>query len=321
MPSCSCGGARGPMAETGRWKHHSGPVCDRVDAFSVIACGACGFRHVVPIPSDRELREVYRDEYYTTDKPLYLAEHEEDLEWWRLCFAERFELFERTLRAERRRALEIGSGPGTFLEVGRSRGWEMVGIEPSRAAAAYSRDRGLEVIEGFFNDAVAQELSDFDVVHMSDVLEHLPDPKAILMRVRRVLAPDGLVAVIVPNDYNPVQEALREHFGFAPWWVAPPHHINYFDFDSLESLLQHCGFDVVERNTTFPIDWFLLMGDNYVGNPELGRECHARRKRFELRLAHAGLAELKLRLYRAFAACGLGREAFVIARLRCGSDS
>jgi SAM-dependent methyltransferase len=303
------------MAETEVWREHGGVRLDRAGEFSVIACERCAFKHVVPIPSEQELRDVYAESYYTEEKPLYLREHEEDLEWWRLCFRERYARFEQELDATRRRVLEIGSGPGTFLEVGRERGWQAVGVEPSRAAAAYARARGLEVVESFFGDALVGSLGRFDVVHLSDVLEHVPDPEAVLRRARRVLEPGGLVAVVVPNDYSAVQRALRDQHGFAPWWVAPPHHINYFDFDSLAALLERCGFAVVERTTTFPIDWFLLMGDDYVGKPAVGRECHARRKRFELRLEAAGLGEVRARLYRALAECGLGREVALLGRL------
>lgn len=304
------------MAESERWKEHVGTVCDRSGEYSIITCEPCGFRHAVPLPEEPQLEDVYRDDYYTQEKPRYLSEHEEDLSWWRLCFRERLELFERHLDARRRHVLEIGSGPGTFLEVARGRGWEATGIEPSRAAADYARARGLHVIEGFFTDALAADLTPVDVVHLSDVLEHVRDPAGMLHRAHRLLEPDGLIAVVVPNDYNPIQRALRDHQGFRPWWIAPPHHLNYFDFESLERLLERCGFELVERSCTFPIDWFLLMGDDYIDRPQVGRRCHARRKQFELALDTAELGDLKARLYRALAECGVGRQVFVTARCR-----
>jgi hypothetical protein len=97
--------------------------------------------------------------------------------------------------------------------------------------------------------------------------------------------------------------------------VAPPHHINYFDFDSLTRLLTASGFEVVVREATFPIDIFLLMGDDYVGNDELGRQSHARRKAFELTLAAAGLGGLRRALYRELAKLDLGREVLIVARV------
>ena len=120
--------------------------------------------------------------------------------------------------------------------------------------------------------------------------------------------------MVVPNDYSPFQDALRTACDLPPWWVAPPHHVNYFDFDSLAGLVARCGFEVLRRDATFPIDMFLLMGDNYLGNDELGRACHARRMRFETNLDKAGKGEVKRRLYGALAELGLGREVQILAR-------
>ena len=57
---------------------------------------------------------------------------------------------------------------------------------------------------------------------MSEVLEHLPDPAGLLRTCHGLLEPGGLVTISVPNDFNPFQQALQDHLGFEPWWVAPP---------------------------------------------------------------------------------------------------
>jgi hypothetical protein len=58
------------------------------------------------------------------------------------------------------------------------------------------------------------------------------------------------------------------------------------------------------------MELFLLMGDDYVTNSQLGPACHARRKRLEAALP----IELRRALYRSFASVGLGRNCVVIAR-------
>lgn len=295
------------------WGEHDGAVLDRRGEFRVLECTACGFRHVVPLPSADELRALYRHEYYAVEKPLYLERSREDEPWWRLVHRERFEAFESWLGAGRRRVLDVGSGPGTFLAVGRERGWQALGIEPSRQAAAHARALGLDVVEEFLTPELAPRLGAFDAVHLNEVLEHLPDPRGHLELCRDLLAPGGLVCVAVPNDYNPFQAVLRATAGYAPWWVAPPHHLNYFDFDSLSRLLERAGFAVLRREATFPIELFLLMGEDYIGDDALGRVCHARRKLFEARLDAAGAGGLKRELYARLAELGLGRQALVYA--------
>jgi len=302
------------MPKKRRWQNHVGYVLDSVEGFDVLECEVCGFKHIVPIPTARELEIVYRECYYAIEKPLYLERSREDLEWWNLVYSERYDTFEELLPPDRRRILDVGSGPGFFLLYGKERGWETLGIEPSAQAAAHSRGLGLDIVEDFLTEKSAQKLGKFDVVHMSEVLEHVPDPANILQLAYQVLRPGGLLCVVVPNDYNPFQSALRTACGFKPWWLAPPHHINYFDFESLSQLLSNSGFDVILREATFPIDIFLLMGDNYIGNDALGRHCHSKRKIFENNLTAAGLTKMKRELYRMFARSGIGREAVVVGR-------
>jgi SAM-dependent methyltransferase len=287
---------------------------DSQEGFDVIDCETCGFRHIVPIPTPEELEHVYRQEYYSLEKPLYLERHREDLSWWNQVYDERYELFAKLLPVGSRRILDVGSGPGFFLLRGKELGWQTLGIEPSAQSAAHSRELGLDIVEEFLSPKITPRLGCFDVVHLSQVLEHISDPKNFLDQVHDLVKPGGLVHLIVPNDYNPFQIALKKTCGFEPWWVAPPHHINFFDFDSLTGLMERCGFEVVHRDTTFPIDLFLLMGDNYIGNDALGRACHSRRKTFETNLIKSGMVSLKQDLYKALAGLGLGREVVLVGR-------
>lgn len=302
------------MVEKKKWKEHAGTVLDSVKGFDVIECEPCGFSHIVPIPGIEELDEVYRKEYYSTEKPLYLERYREDLDWWNLTYNERYDKFEEVLAPARRRILDVGSGPGYFLLQGKKRGWETVGIEPSKQAARHSKDLGLNIVEEFLSEDTAEGLGKFDVVHMSAVLEHIPDPGWMIELCKNLLNPGALICIVVPNDYNPFQLALRKACAFDRWWVAPPHHINYFSHDSLSQLLVKNGFEIVDHTTTFPMELFLLMGDNYVGNDQLGRHCHSKRKAFELNLEKADNSKLKHEMYKALTSLGAGREVQIIAK-------
>lgn len=303
------------MVNIKQWRNHKGNIIDTVKGFDVIECRACKFKHIIPIPTVDELDSVYRHEYYAIEKPLYLKRHKEDLDWWNSVYNERYDIFEKELTINRRKILDVGSGPGFFLLRGKQRGWQTLGIEPSKKAVRHSRELGLNIIEAFLSKANAKQLGKFDVVHMSEVFEHISDPKGMLQIAKSVLNPGGLICVVVPNDYNPFQHVLRKVCDYKPWWIAPPAHINYFNFNSLINLLKNNGFKVILREATFPIDIFLLMGDNYVENDKLGRICHAKRKLFEKNLDSAGAYNLKKRLYQLLASCGIGREIVVIGKL------
>lgn len=281
---------------------HDGPLITRVEGYDIIACAICGFRHVLPLPEPETLERAYREACYTEEKPKFLAHAGEDREWAELSQKDRLESFERLLPVGRRRLLDVGAGPGLFLKTAAERGWRVLGVEPSRQAAAHARSLGIDMLEGFFNAATAAELGRFDVVHLNNVLKHVPNPLEVVALARNLLGPGGLLCLNVPNDFTPFPGSAQAALKLSEWWIAPPHHLNYFDFHSLADLVRRLGFEVRERSARFPVELFLLMGLDYTKNEELG-----------LALESASFKETRHKFYRALADAGLGREAVVIA--------
>ena len=275
---------------------HRGRVIDRVGDYSIVACETCGFRHALPLPSPRDLRAAYEEAYYRDQKPTYVSRASEDAEWSNLAWEDRLQLFEDLLEYEAPQKLsviDIGCGPGWFLKAAADRGWKTQGIEPSKQAASHARELGLAIVNAMFDETTAPQLERADVVHLNNMLEHVADPIGLLRLAISRTWPGGLICVGVPNDYNALQDAARAG-GTKPWWLVPPHHLNYFDFASLEALMTRMGLEVVETLTSFPMELFLLMGDNYVDNDALGRACHTRRKHFDLALEKAGLGAVRI---------------------------
>lgn len=297
------------------WNDHCGEVLDSKNGFDVIECKKCQFKHIIPIPTENELEEVYEDQYYSDEKPLYIERMNEDLTWWNLTYDDRYEFFEKELGKESRSILDVGSGPGLFLKRGQERKWEVTGIEPSKQAYDYSsKSLGMNIHNYFLNHETKNNTGSFDVIHMSEVLEHISNPVNMLEICHEKLNKDGLICIVVPNDYNPLQILLGEACDYESWWVAPPHHINYFNFNSLSKLLENTGFDIVLKESTFPLELFPLMGLNYVGDDMMGRKIHTMRKNFELNIANSKNNLLKKSIYSYFASQNIGREVVIIGR-------
>lgn len=292
-------------------KKHFGDSLDKKEGVQVIDCHPCGFAHVSPLPSEKELKQFYEQEFYQHERPNYFIETKEDLPWWMATYNNYYELLER--RAKGRALLDIGSGPGHFLSCGKKRGWKTAGIEPSASAARYSEKRGLTTLNDFFSYDRAKNLGTFDVVHAAMVLEHVPDPIRFIEDMKKMLKKGGHVAIFCPNDYNPLQKILRAERGFAPWWVVPKHHLNYFSIESMKRLLARLGFTIEDVLGTYPLETFLLAGKNYVGDHIVGRACHAKRKAFEMTLYKKDSGTLN-DLYAGLAAAGIGREFMIIAK-------
>jgi SAM-dependent methyltransferase len=297
--------------------HEGRCLAPAAGGWAVIDCVACGFAHLDPLPPADELRETYRRHYYESVKPDYLAKEADEQGYWLLEHDDKLDAL-RALRGGSGgpgRLLDIGCSGGFFIAHAAARGWQVLGIEPSAQAAAHARGMGMPVIERFLDELDWDALGTFDAVHLKLVLEHLPDPAGVLATVAERLRPGGVVCVQVPNDFNLLQGIVRATIPGTPaWWVAPPYHVNYFSFESLERLLARVGLRPLRRDTNFPMEVFLLMGDHYVGDETVGRACHHRRMTLEQRLAAGGQNTLRRRLYAELAGAGLGREAIVYAR-------
>lgn len=293
--------------------NHVGEIVCRFDEGEVIDCDECGYKHVMPLPTAEQLKKFYEQEFYQTEKSDYLETSAEDIEWKNTEFERRFQMAESKLDRGTRKVLDIGCGPGDFLAVGVERGWQVTGIEPSPVAADYASKRNLNVIHGFFDQRLVETLGVFDFIHMSEVLEHIPNPSELLGWAMQLLSPGGVLCISVPNDFSPIQKVLTDTGEFEPWWVVPDHHLNYFDFDTLAVLIKKAGFELLESTTNFPMELFLLMGQNYTKDNKLGRELHQRRKAFDIIMSEHN-PELLNRFYTSLAETKMGRLAIQFAR-------
>jgi 2-polyprenyl-3-methyl-5-hydroxy-6-metoxy-1,4-benzoquinol methylase len=142
--------------------------------------------------------------------------------------------------------LDVGSYMGLFMQAATARGWRCRGIEPDRDAWSHAvSTAGLDVCWGTLETCDVAPHS-FDTITMLQVLEHLSDPRQVLLQVRELLRPGGVLLIEVPNiDCWPVKFLGRRHRHFAK------HHFTFFSARTLAALLRDCGFDLLE--TSYPV--------------------------------------------------------------------
>ncbi len=296
------------------WKNHSGEIVNSKEDFDVIDCESCLFKHIIPLIDAKELDQYYQEEFYL-NADHYIKHHTEDIEWGEIEYNEKYDIFDQQISKKNKRILDIGSGPGYFLKTGVERGWDVLGFEPGRPAYEFSsQELNLNIINQPFSYENYKNFGCFDIIHLNKVLEHITNPRQLLSFSFEILNPSGLISVSVPNDFNPLQEIACNYLDKEPWWVVPKDHINYFNFNSLSRLMNSIGLEVIYRTSNFPIELFLLMGDDYIGNNKLGREIHAKRKNFDIAMAKTKKTKFKREIYNQLADIGLGREITVIGK-------
>ena len=227
LPPCLCGHTRyrrvrGPYEFLG-----SGP------RFEVAACGVCGLARTAPPPYDDELDAAI---YQVSDEEEFMGREAE----WRAFFAP---MLAAALRHRPGgRLLDLGCGVGLSVRLADEAGYEGWGVEINRQRAACARDRvGVRVVN---SDLAAAAFPDahFSVVLLSHVLEHLSSPRAVFDEMRRVLAPDGVAVIDVPNMAGLLVPLLGDRW---TGWM-PDMHVWQFTPATLRTALRQIGWEPVE---------------------------------------------------------------------------
>lgn len=190
------------------------------------------------------------DALYTTIWPEYIATQKQDLwHYERLWAVLLRQLERRTPKSDTKKHLiEFGSGPGFLLQLAWRRGWWAFGVEPSAVARAHASSLGYPS-----NERSPWWLGDAAIA--TEVLEHVEEPVAELVKWREAMRGVGLLALSVPNDNNPLQ---RLFWGRKKPWVHHT-HLHYFNRRSLRAVLEEAGFEVVWERTSFPVELLLIL--------------------------------------------------------------
>ena len=142
--------------------------------------------------------------------------------------------------------LEIGSNTGALLDVARSIGWNVKGVDLSMSACAYARKNlGLDVFTGTIEQAAFPE-GYFDVVFTNATLEHLRHPLSTLKESCRVLREGGVFFADTVNW----DSYTRRIYG-AKWKLLDPTgHLHLYTPENIQSLCRYAGLELVKVWTT-----------------------------------------------------------------------
>jgi 2-polyprenyl-3-methyl-5-hydroxy-6-metoxy-1,4-benzoquinol methylase len=180
------------------------------------------------LPTVAELQEYYRR--YSYDHP----------ESWSVDSATQASLKELAwfLRRYRTsgRLLDVGCGAGAVLRTMSADGWHAEGQDVSEAAADRLEKEGFRIHREALEQLAAENAS-FDVVVMSEVIEHLRAPDVTLRAVKRLLRPGGALYLTTPNFGSLSRWVLRDQWRA----IDLPGHLSYFDHRSLRAYLTRAG--------------------------------------------------------------------------------
>ena len=222
---------------------------------SLYQCGTCQFIFRNPRPSEARIAR-----YYST---------EDQYDDWLKNESARDELWRRRLRMlnryrSRGRLLDVGAGIGQFLNLAKEY-YEVEGTEVSASAVRIANEKyGLHLNCGRLEDIDFRDRR-FDVITLFHVLEHVGDPKALLLKCAEILSPDGIIVIAVPNEIRGWKRPLKSaaallglgrrkvsvRYGLAALRLSEPGeeiHLSFFTSRTIETLLTAAGLKVIDHD-------------------------------------------------------------------------
>jgi len=208
--------------------------------FEIKTCGGCGFLFTSPMPADAKLGAYYESEEYISHSNagkgfiniLYQAVRNYTL-------GKKVTLIQKWVHSGK--VLDIGCGTGEFLNVMSKKGFDVIGVEPNINAANFAIENyHLSVYkENKLSELVPQS---FDVITMWHVLEHVSDLAKRIEQIKKLLKPDGILIVAVPNP-----ESFDARY-YKKYWAAfdLPRHLYHFKKSDISKLFKKVEMEIVK---------------------------------------------------------------------------
>ena len=129
------------------------------------------------------------------------------------------------------------------------------GVDVDEKLILELKKKGIRVAKADLNkDKIPFENIKFDYVLMLDVLEHVVNPKKLLLEAKKLINSEGKLIVTLPNDYhllNKIRFLFNRHLTEDPF--APYGHLHYFPIKSGERFLKNLGFKIEKKIILPPV--------------------------------------------------------------------
>jgi len=201
-------------------------------------CKSCGILWTTPRMTDDSLTKFYEIDY----RPIYVG-HEKATDNF---FSEQVQhgrsIYQYALshmqRIQNPVVFDVGCGAGGTLKSFVEAGWSAFGCDLGKEYLQHGRDSGLLLEVG--NAAALEKYGPANLVILSHVLEHLPNPLFSLDKIYNLLTKDGYLYIELPGIFN-----IHKTYGDFLLFLQNAHLYN-FTLTTLSSILSRVGFKLVK---------------------------------------------------------------------------
>lgn len=178
----------------------------------VLVCEACWLVQTEDYANAEELFDA-EYAYFSSYSQSWLQHAEKYVH----SMVEKFELGSSSL------VMEVAANDGYLLQYFQKRNIPCLGIEPTQSTALVARSKGLEIVEEFFGERLAQQLAKAgkmaDLTTANNVLAHVPDINDFVTGFANILKPYGVSTFEFPHLLQLVEQSqfdtiYHEHFSY-----------------------------------------------------------------------------------------------------------
>lgn len=209
------------------------------ETFLLDECKNCGLIITNPQPGIEDLARYYLSENYIshTNKSasfldlIYRLSRTFTLNW-------KHELIRKYSNKNATTLLDYGCGTGDFLKKCLEKGYEVQGVEPSQIARKTAKEKTGVTIESELNSLTRK----IDIITAWHVLEHVPDVRGTMSRLRDAMDENSTIFVAVPNASS--FDAIK----YKTYWAGydVPRHLWHFSKVNMKQLLENAGFELIK---------------------------------------------------------------------------
>lgn len=263
--------------------------CSTNETFQLIKCESCGSVSLKDPPND--MSRYYEQGYYK--RPQSIADLAPDIP------QERYKIDLTLQYKPSGRLLEIGPSHGVYCHLAKEAGFDVSAIEVDPQCVRFLNEKvGIKAIQSADpHSALRSATSAYDVIAMWHVIEHLPDPIAIIDIAASKLASDGILIIATPNP-----QAWQAHLMRARWphWDSP-RHLHILSMSLVREAAEFCGLRTEMMTTNDPggdnlnrVGWVMYF-DSLIATRVVGLVAHRLARRFDM---HEGKGSCYLAIFR-----------------------
>lgn len=144
--------------------------------------------------------------------------------------------------------LDVGCASGYMARELKQKNCKVYGIEIDPKLAQEAQKYCVEVLNADIEkiEQIPFRVNQFDVIILSDILEHLSRPDLVLANLRRYIKPEGCVIASIPNIVR-IEIRLKLLFGsfeYQKSGVLSKSHLRFFTLKSAKKLFRIAGYQI-----------------------------------------------------------------------------